>query len=122
MAVNCLAQTKAGAPCTNVALPGRLHCRFHDQEPDSIEQRREWSKRGGQERSTLKRAAKRIPPTLQGVQEVLHRALAGLESGEMEPARATAMGNVARALVTLTEAADFEQRLAELEKTAALKT
>lgn len=118
MAEHCQAETRAGLPCTNAPLPGRPYCRFHDQSPDSIEQRREWSKRGGEGRSTIKRAAKRIPPTLQGVQEVLHRALAGLESGELEPGRATAMGNVARALVTLTEAADFEQRLAELEKAA----
>lgn len=121
MAESCRATTRAGLPCTNVPLPDRSYCRFHDQEPDSIAQRREWSRRGGEGRSTVRRAAKRIPPTLVGVQEVLHRALAGLESGELEPGRATAMSSVARALVTITEAADFEERLSELEKVAGVR-
>jgi len=53
------------------------------------------------------------------VQGTLLRALAAVEAGELEPARANAMGALARAIVTVTEYATLEERIAALEAATA---
>jgi hypothetical protein len=52
---------------------------------------------------------------------VLLRTLGGLEQGEMEPQRATAIAAVARAIVTTHEVSDLEQRLTALEAAADMR-
>jgi len=49
------------------------------------------------------------------VQAALLRALAAVEAGELEPARANAMGALARAIVLVTEVGTLEERIAALE-------
>jgi len=46
---------------------------------------------------------------------VLLRTLGGLEQGDVEPARATAIAAVARAIVTTHETHEIEARIAALE-------
>src|SRR5688572_3731776 len=114
----CAAVTRRGAPCNGPALQGSRFCWAHD--PALAEQRRTWSKRGGEGRSNVSRAAKRLPKDLADVKASLMRTLQALEGGEMEPARATAIGAVARAVVSVTEAGAVEDRLASLEAAAGL--
>ena len=108
----CSAVTKERQPCSAQARPGRSVCVWHDEE---LSQRRaEWSKKGGAGRSALARARRDLPKTLADVAPVLYRTLTALESGDMEPQRATAMAAVSRALVAVAEAADLEERVAVL--------
>jgi len=47
---------------------------------------------------------------------LLSRTLTKLETGEMQPGVATAMASVAKALVSIRDAGDLEERLSELEQ------
>jgi len=60
-----------------------------------------------------------LPADVKDTLAVLLRTLGGLEQGEMEPQRATAIAAVARAIVTTHEVSDLEQRLTALEEQAA---
>ena len=113
----CSATTQGGAPCNAQAWRDGL-CRWH--HPALEDDRAAWRRRGGEGRSTANRAGKRLPKTLLDVQGALLRALAAVEAGELEPARATALGSLARALVTVTEYATLEGRIAELERAAGI--
>jgi hypothetical protein len=99
-------------------LPGSQYCWAHD--PGLADQRRQWSKRGGEGKSNLSRAAKRLPKDLVDVRDALLRTLQSLEAGAMEPARAAAISAVSRAIVAVSVAADFELRLSALEQAAGL--
>src|SRR5687768_12720961 len=114
----CKATNAAGEPCSAQARPDGW-CRWH--APDLAAERAKWRRRGGESRSNLNRARKALPKTMADVAPVLYRALTALEQGEMEPARASAMAAVSRALVAVAEAIDVEQRLAALEAAAGLE-
>lgn len=114
----CSATTKNGLPCTARARPGSNWCNWHDTAPDAVTQRREWQMAGGKAKSNANRLRKRVPESLGGVETVLHRALAGLEDGTLEPSRAGAMASVARALIALHEPSELERRLTDLERVA----
>ncbi len=105
-----------GAPCSAQARPGGEWCNWHD--PALADERATWRRKGGEGRSTANRAGKRLPKTLLDVQGALLRALAAVEAGKLEPARANAMVALARA--TVTEYATFESRIAELERAAGI--
>ena len=114
----CSATTTSGAACN--AQPWRDgRCRWH--HPALSQERAAWRRKGGEGRSAANRAAKRLPRTLLDVQAALLRALAAVEAGELEPARANAMGALARALVTVTEYATLEARIDALERAAGLE-
>ena len=49
---------------------------------------------------------------------MLGRALVDLEKGDLDPARGSAMAAVARAMTTVIEKGDLEERLAALEAAA----
>ena len=112
----CTATTKDGAPCGAQAWQEAL-CRWH--HPALAAERATWRSKGGAGRSTANRAHKRLPKSLGDVQGTLLRALAAVEAGELEPARANAMGALARAIVTVTEYATLEERIAALEAATA---
>ncbi|MDP9359611.1 MAG: hypothetical protein M3R02_30845 [Chloroflexota bacterium] len=117
MAERCMGRSRHGGSCSAQARPSRQWCTWHD--PDLEGDRATWRRKGGEGRSTAKRAGKRLPKTLLNVQEALLRAMTAVEVGELEPARANAMGNLARALVTITEYATVEDRFVELERAVA---
>jgi hypothetical protein len=80
--------------------------------------RRSWSVAGGRAKSNANRARKALLgdiSDLAGVQASLLRALRRVEDGEIEPNVANSMANLARAIVALSSAVTFEQRLAEVE-------
>ncbi len=118
MLVNCSATTKEGRPCNAQAWQGGL-CRWHS--PDLQQERAEWRRRGGEQRSTRARMRKQLPDdlmTLREVQATLGRAMRKLEAGEMPPAVANALGGLGRSIAAVAEAGDFEERIAALEERA----
>lgn len=110
----CHGTTKLGEPCRANPIRGGDYCLKHD--PTLGNERREWSSAGGKGRSNVSRASKRLPEDLKGTLEVLYRALSGLESGDVEATRATAIASVARAIVTVYEVAELELRLQQIER------
>lgn len=117
MVEGCTGQNRDGGECHAQAWRDRL-CRWH--HPDLAAERATWRRKGGEGRSTANRTHKRLPKTLLDVQGALLRALAAVELGDLEPARANAMAALARATVTVTEYATFESRIAELERAAGI--
>ncbi len=115
MSDGCKATTKAGSPCS-AQLWRDGWCRWH--HPSLEKERGAWRRQGGEGRSNVKRAAKRIPRTLIDVQAALFRALAAVEAGELEPAKAQAMSALARAVVAVHGAGELEERLRALEAEA----
>ncbi len=109
----CIATKRNGEPCSVQALPGSAYCFAHD--PASADQRSEWRKQGGKARGHAHRLRRRVPDGLRDVETALYRALAGLESGSVEPTTANAMSNIARALAALHEPAEIEKRLTAIE-------
>ena len=92
---------------------------WHD--PALADERAAWRMRGGQNKSTRARVRRTLPTDPQDlgdVKRVLGRALVGLEAGTLDPARGSAMAAVARAMTTVIEKGEIEDRLAVLEEAA----
>ncbi len=109
----CRGQTRAGEPCNAQPRPGREWCAWHD--PQLAGDQTAWRAKGGAERSNARRATKTLPKDLADVRDALLGALQKLETGELRPQTAQAMASLARALVALHEAGQFERQLAALE-------
>ncbi len=121
MVDRCSATTKDGKPCGAAPRPGRSFCPWHD--PDLSTRRQAWSARGGQGKSSRKRATRDLAGaalTMPEVSGLLSIALRNVATGKMEPGPANALANLARALVATQQAGDLETRLAELEARAGL--
>ena len=80
-------------------MTGREHCALHS--PESIEGRR----RGGVGRSTVQRAAKRLPPDLRQVFDMLCVGVDDVRAGALQPTQLTAMASGAAAAIRVLEAA-----------------
>ncbi len=115
----CRATNQAGKPCSAQVWRDQW-CRWH--HPDLAEERRAWSRKGGEGRSAANRAGKRLPKDLQDVRDTLLRALAAVETGEISPSQGQALGAIARALCQVYGVGDLEERLAALERAAAGRT
>ncbi len=111
----CQAISRSGSPCAATPVPGDTLCAWHS--PAWAEKRREWSRKGGTGRSNQVRAKKALGETndLTGVQARLVGALEKVEQGDLDPARASAMAALGRAIVTVAQAGDLAQRVAALE-------
>jgi hypothetical protein len=122
MPVRCLGTTKDGKPCGAKPLPGSELCPWHD--PAWAERRQEWSKRGGKGKSNEARARKRLSGELRDMGDVKARlmsALAKVEAGELESGPANAMANLARAIATIVQVGELEDRIQELESRAGVR-
>jgi hypothetical protein len=122
MAGRCQATAASGSPCSATPRPGRPYCLWHDDQAE--EERREFSRKGGRQRSNQARARRALPTDpkdLGDVRRVLGRALVGLERGELDPARGSAMAAVARAMATVIEKGEIETRLAAVETAAGVE-
>jgi hypothetical protein len=118
----CLGTTKDGKPCGAKPLPGSELCPWHD--PAWAERRKEWSTRGGKGKSNEARARKRLAGDVRDMTDVKARlmiALAKVEAGELEPGPANAMANLARAIATIVQVGELEDRLRELETRAGVR-
>lgn len=109
----CLGINQRGERCRATPMRDSPYCMRHN--PELTQQRAEWDSNAGKSKSNAARAAKRLPADLQDTLKTLYRALGALEAGEMEPARASAMASVCRAIVTVFEMGDAERRIAEIE-------
>ena len=113
----CLAINAAGNPCGAKARPGSTWCPWHD--PETRDQHRQWSKMGGEQRSNANRARKKLTGDLRdllGVKAMLLDAMEQTKNGDMEPGVLTALSTAARAVVTVSGVADFEQVLDQMRQ------
>jgi hypothetical protein len=111
--MQCQGINKQGEACRARPIKGRPYCLKHD--PLLANERAGWERAGGKAKSNAARAAKRMPADLQDTLKSLYRTLAALEAGEIEPARASAMASVSRAIVAVFEMGDAERRITEIE-------
>jgi hypothetical protein len=120
-ATACQSLNQSGSPCSAAVWQGG-YCRWH--HPDLVQERVEWSRRGGQARSNTSRAKKALGDeamTIGEVRALLCRALRKVEGGELEPGPANSMAALGRAIAALTETFGHEERLVELERLAGLE-
>jgi len=118
----CLATNKDGSACSGQPS-GSGWCPWHD--PALAEQRRQNAVKGGKARSHQARARKAMKGgagDLADVQATLLAAIGKVEKGALDPGPANAMANLARAVVAVSGAADFDRRLAELEQALAARS
>ncbi len=121
MHAKCNALTKAGRPCKGRLLPGRPYCMSHD--PEHADQRAEGQRKGGEARANARRAAK-VWTTLgeqmtpDQLPAILRACMFSVKSGTMEPAQATAIANLAKTSVSITNEIELEARISALERAA----
>jgi hypothetical protein len=116
MAERCPATTQAGRPCAAKPRPGSAWCAWHD--PALAERRIEWSAKGGAQRSHQARLAKRLPAGVMSLEEVtglVGTALVAVVAGTLDPGRAGAVAQLARAYAQLAQQARLTISLAEAE-------
>lgn len=95
---------------------------WHD--PSLAAERDGWRRRGGENRSSVARARKQLTGDIRDLADVKARlmlALSKVEAGELEAGAANAMAALARAVVTVSEAAaieDLSARMDALERQA----
>ena len=121
MPSQCTGQNKDGAPCNAQAWKDKL-CRWH--HPDLEAQRAEERRKGGTARSNVARARKALAGNIRDMTDVKARlmvALAKVEAGELEPGPANAMANLARAIATIVQVGELEERIRDLETRAGLR-
>ena len=116
MASQCLGRNRDDTPCSAWVQPGRSYCQWHD--PALAEQRREWSRKGGANRSNRARARKELADdslTLRDAGAILGRLLRNLESDDPKPGVVTAAAAAVRALAALEEVTTLADAIADLE-------
>jgi hypothetical protein len=121
MPSQCTEHNKSGAPCSAQAWRDNL-CRWH--HPDLEAQRAEERRKGGTARSNAARARKALAGTIRDMTDVKARlmvALAKVEAGELESGPANAMANLARAIATIVQVGELEDRIRELESRAGVR-
>ena len=113
----CRGTTRDGKPCAAKPRPGTDLCPWHD--PAMTERRAAWSAKGGRQSSNAARARKTLPAgcmTPSELQGFVGTVMRGTLAGRVEPNVAQAIGALARTMTALYPAAEFEQRLADLER------
>ena len=84
-------------------------------------ERAAWRARGGANRSNKARAKRRLSDdllSLRDVQGVLSKLLVEVTEGRAEPGVATAAASVARAIASVAQVGDLEERIRDLEAVA----
>lgn len=117
----CTAITRSGNPCGATPVPGGSLCAWH--APGWAEQRREWSRRGGANRSSRARTAKRLPAEVMSMTElqgVLSAVLRDVIAGKTEPGIGNCAAGLGRAIAAVAQVAEIEERLTALEAAAQL--
>ena len=115
----CQATNKDGKPCAATPRPGTTVCPWHDET--LAERRKAWSGKGGRAKSNRVRARKAIPDGVMTPLElrgVLGIVLTDVIAGKLEPGVGNAAANVARAMVSIQETQELEERIAALEARA----
>lgn len=123
MTVQCPTPTAAGEPCKGRVPPGRGYCLAHD--PERRETLREAGRKGGQEKSTARRAVKAWAAIGEQISSdqlpaMLRACMVAVRDGEMEPSQASAIATLAKTSVAVTHELHLEERIAALEEAAGL--
>ena len=119
MVERCLGQNRDGSACQAKPRPGSDRCPWHT--PALAEQRRAWSRKGGQSRSNKARTAKRLPSevlTMSELQGVLCVVLRDVIAGKTEPGIGNCAAGLGRAIAAVAQVAEIEERLTALEAAA----
>ncbi len=117
----CSATNKDGSPCSGPALPGRAFCWSHD--PQLEERRRAGRVRGGTNRANAARAKKAAADvmTLTELRGRLCVVFDEVASGELDKGVGVALASIAKAIASIAQVSDLEERLAALEAAAGLE-
>jgi hypothetical protein len=123
MDAKCSAITKEGVPCKGRPTAGRKYCMSHD--PELAQQRAEGNRRGGEARANARRTARQWAAVGEQVNPedlplILRACMVSVQQGELEPSQATAIANLAKASVTITNELQLEERIKALEEAAGL--
>jgi hypothetical protein len=110
---HCEARRRDGQPCCAPALTASGLCFVHD--PAQVAKRAAARQQGGYHRANVVRLRALVPPRLLGVYEQLEAALGEVHAGQLDPKVAGAMAAVARAMVSVLQAGEVEDRLRTLE-------
>jgi hypothetical protein len=110
----CQAVRRTGGMCGNPVLVDGSFCFAHS--PTTATRRAEASRRGGQNKATVARAFRRMPPPLQAAFARLLAALDDVLDGALDPRSAQAAAAVAGALVRLYEQGELVRRVEALEQ------
>lgn len=116
----CKGVNRDGKPC-GAAAHGGDWCPWHD--PSRAADRAQWRVEGGKAKANARRARKKVFAAgleLSEVDGALCAALARVLTGRMEPGVGTAAATIARAIVTIRQAGEVEERLAQLEAAAGI--
>ena len=118
MATQCQGTNRTGEPCSAHVDDGQAWCRWHD--PNRAEERTEWSRKGGQARSNRARARKQLADAVLSIDDLdafLCSSMVKVAAGRLEPGVGSSMAGIAKTIVAIRQASDFEKRLQELEQT-----
>lgn len=119
MDTKCSAITKAGKPCRGRVLPGSQYCLSHD--PASRERLKEAQRRGGEGKSAIRRAVKAWTEFGREVDTpdvplILYSCMEAVRSGAMTPGQATAIANLAKTAVSISQDTEMMERVTALEE------
>ena len=109
----CAGIRRDGQRCT---APGLVDGWCYAHAPGLAEHRAAARRKGGHGRRASARLGKLMPARLMPVFSRLKEALARVDTGELEPKRAQAMAALARAMTTVLQVGELEQRIAALEQ------
>ena len=113
----CGARNASGTPCQAQPVRPSGYCYWHC--PDVADERDRKRREGGRNRSNRERLKKALPAeplTAEELHAYLGLVFRGLIGGKVDPPIATAAANVARTMVELQRASEFERRLDQLER------
>ncbi len=112
----CTATRSDGSPCRAQALPGEALCWAH--HPEMRRKADEARRRGGENKSNLVRASKRLPKDLKDVQAILLELIRDLhgDEGLDLPSKARGVSQLAGVFVRTHELAEVEGRIEDLEQ------
>lgn len=117
MLEKCQGKRADGKPCAAKPRPGSTYCPWHD--PELAERRREWSAKGGAQRSNAERAKKELPSEpLSNAEAHAYLSLAFRRAmvGKMDAPMLNALAGAAKALAELSKAVDLEDQLADMRQ------
>ncbi|HEV2121874.1 MAG TPA: hypothetical protein VGW38_03745 [Chloroflexota bacterium] len=113
----CRGTTASDEPCKNDATPGSLYCAWHD--PQRVQERKQWSAKGGRASSTQKRLSRLIRDAEELQAEDVMRLLSGamllLMEGKLDPSHLSALASAARTLDQIRTSSDLQKRLEAIE-------
>jgi len=118
----CTGTTRAGTPCGSFAVADSL-CQAHS--PARAEAHRAATRRGGEARSAVRRAARLWASRGQEIEQgalpaILRATMLDVRTGVIEPAVAQAIASLAKTSVALAHDMELEARLAALEEAAGI--